>query len=133
MYEFIWELVFSYVSNPFSFKVNRKSNGETLFDSSSENSDWCSNLVFKDKINALKSQQSYQKMHPYTVLVKCPNDPYTIYTADQSAINLNMDLYGSHPVYMDLRNAGGRVTSHGVLLLNSNGMDVIYRGNDSLT
>ncbi|KAL8218609.1 hypothetical protein R6Q57_021982 [Mikania cordata] len=43
-----------------------------------------------------------------------------------------MDLYGSHPVYMDLRNSGGQAFAHGVLLLNSNGMDVVYRGN-SLT
>lgn len=40
-----------------------------------------------------------------------------------------MDLYGSHPVYMDLRPGGN---AHGVLLLNSNGMDVVYRAN-SLT
>nr|GEY48951.1 alpha-xylosidase 1-like [Tanacetum cinerariifolium] len=57
-----------------------------------------------------------------------PNDPYTLWTTDQSAINLNMDLYGSHPVYMDLRNVGGEAKAHGVLLLNSNGMDVVYRG-----
>lgn len=43
-----------------------------------------------------------------------------------------MDLYGSHPVYMDLRNVGNKAYAHGVLLLNSNGMDVFYRG-DSLT
>ncbi|KAM1032290.1 hypothetical protein FF1_035943 [Malus domestica] len=35
-----------------------------------------------------------------------PNDPYTLFTTDVSAINLNTDLYGSHPVYMDLRNVG---------------------------
>ena len=33
-----------------------------------------------------------------------PGDPYTLYTIDISAINLNTDLHGSHPVYMDLRN-----------------------------
>ncbi|KAJ4818147.1 Alpha-glucosidase [Rhynchospora pubera] len=57
-----------------------------------------------------------------------PNDPYTLYTTDTSAFNLNTDLYGSHPVYMDLRNSGGKVSTHGVLLLNSNGMDVFYTG-----
>ncbi|KAK6921750.1 Glycoside hydrolase family 31 [Dillenia turbinata] len=57
-----------------------------------------------------------------------PNDPYTLYTTDISAINLNTDLYGSHPVYMDLRNVGGEAFAHAVLLLNGNGMDVFYRG-----
>ncbi|KAM5567710.1 hypothetical protein ABKV19_015661 [Rosa sericea] len=61
-----------------------------------------------------------------------PNEPYTLYTTDVSAINLNTDLYGSHPVYMDLRNVGGEAYAHAVLLLNSNGMEVFYRGN-SLT
>ncbi|KAH0678171.1 hypothetical protein KY284_019256 [Solanum tuberosum] len=61
-----------------------------------------------------------------------PNDPYTLYTTDQPAINLNMDLYGSHPMYMDLRNVNGVANAHVVLLLNSNGMDVFYKG-DSLT
>ncbi|VAH56070.1 unnamed protein product [Triticum turgidum subsp. durum] len=57
-----------------------------------------------------------------------PNDPYTLYTTDASAINLNTDLYGSHPVYVDLRNLAGRGVAHAVLLLNSNGMDVLYTG-----
>ncbi|KAM1892740.1 hypothetical protein ACFX14_035864 [Malus domestica] len=57
-----------------------------------------------------------------------PNDPYIIFTTDFSAINLNTDLYGSHPVYMDLRNVGNEAYAHCVLLLNSNGMNVFYRG-----
>ncbi|KAM1266200.1 hypothetical protein ACFX2J_035797 [Malus domestica] len=57
-----------------------------------------------------------------------PNDPYILFTTDFSAINLNTDLYGSHPVYMDLRNVGNEAYAHSVLLLNSNGMDVFYRG-----
>ncbi|KAM1266196.1 hypothetical protein ACFX2J_035794 [Malus domestica] len=57
-----------------------------------------------------------------------PNDPYIIFTTDFSAINLNTDLYGSHPVYMDLRNVGNEAYAHCVLLLHSNGMDVFYRG-----
>ena len=61
-----------------------------------------------------------------------PNDPLTLYTIDVSTINLNTDLYGSHPVYMDLRNVGGEPYAHAILLQNSNGMDVFYKGN-SLT
>jgi alpha-D-xyloside xylohydrolase len=130
------ELVFSYTSDPFSFKVKRKSNGDTLFDTNSNDSDPFSPLVFKDQYLEISTklpknaslyglgentQPNGFKLHP--------NDPYTLYTTDISAVNLNSDLYGSHPVYMDLRNEGGKPYAHGVLLLNSNGMDVFYKGN----
>lgn len=133
------ELVFSYKSDPFSFAVKRKSNGETLFDSSSDGSDPYNDLVFKDQYLEIstklpKDASLYglgENTQPHGIKLY-PNDPYTLWTTDVSAINLNTDLYGSHPVYMDLRNVGGKADAHAVLLLNSNGMDVVYRG-DSLT
>ncbi|XP_058193974.1 alpha-xylosidase 1 [Rhododendron vialii] len=133
------ELIFSYKSDPFGFAVKRKSNGETLFDSSSDGSDPYGDLVFKDQYLEIstklpKEASLYglgENTQPHGIKLY-PNDPYTLYTTDVSAINLNTDLYGSHPVYMDLRNVGGQASAHAVLLLNSNGMDVVYRG-DSLT
>ncbi|KAK6788662.1 hypothetical protein RDI58_012460 [Solanum bulbocastanum] len=133
------ELMFSYTSDPFSFSVKRKSNGQTLFNSSSEDSDPYSNLVFKDQYLEIstklpKDASLYglgENTQPHGIKIY-PNDPYTLYTTDQSSINLNMDLYGSHPMYMDLRNVNGEAYAHAVLLMNSNGMDVFYRG-DSLT
>ncbi|KAM7484556.1 hypothetical protein LguiA_000565 [Lonicera macranthoides] len=133
------ELIFSYTADPFGFAVTRKSNGETLFNSSSEPSDPYGSLVFKDQYLEIstklpKDASLYglgENTQPHGIKLY-PNDPYTLYTTDVSAINLNTDLYGSHPVYMDLRNMGGEVYTHAVLLLNSNGMDVVYRGN-SLT
>ncbi|KAI5401524.1 alpha-xylosidase 1 isoform X1 [Lathyrus oleraceus] len=129
------ELVFSYTSDPFSFAVKRKSNGDTLFDSNSNNSDSFGPLVFKDQYIEIstklpKDASLYgfgENTQPHGIKLY-PNDPYTLYTTDVSAINLNTDLYGSHPVYMDLRNEGGKPYTHGVLLLNSNGMDVSYKG-----
>ncbi|TKY69361.1 Alpha-xylosidase 1 [Spatholobus suberectus] len=129
------ELLFSYTSDPFSFTVKRKSNGETLFDSSSGDSDPFSSLVFKDQYLEIstklpKDASLYglgENTQPHGIKLY-PSDPYTLYTTDISAINLNADLYGSHPVYMDLRNAGGKASAHAVLLLNSNGMDVFYTG-----
>lgn len=133
------ELIFEYKPDPFSFSVKRKSNGQTLFDSSSSDSDPFSNLVFKDQYLEISTKLPTdaslyglgENTQPHGIKLY-PNDPYTLYTTDVSAINLNTDLYGSHPVYMDLRNVGGQASAHGVLLLNSNGMDVLYRGN-SLT
>ncbi|KAL3654403.1 NAD(P)H-dependent D-xylose reductase (XR) [Castilleja foliolosa] len=128
------DFIFSYKPDPFTFSVKRKSTGETLFDTDSYNG-----LVFKDQYLEIstklpKSASLYglgENTQPNGIKLH-PNDPYTLYTTDISAINLNADLYGSHPVYMDLRNDGDEASAHGVLLLNSNGMDVFYRG-DSLT
>ncbi|GAB4828833.1 NAD(P)H-dependent D-xylose reductase (XR) [Ancistrocladus abbreviatus] len=133
------ELIFSYTSDPFSFSVERKSNGQTLFNTSSDDSDPYNNLVFKDQYLEISTKLPTdaslyglgENTQPHGIKLY-PNDPYTLWTTDVSAINLNTDLYGSHPVYMDLRNVGGQPSAHAVLLLNSNGMDVFYTGN-SLT
>ncbi|GFP84644.1 alpha-xylosidase 1 [Phtheirospermum japonicum] len=130
------ELIFAYTPDPFTFSVKRKSDGQVLFDSAS---DAYSGLVFKDQYLELstklpKDASLYglgENTQPHGIKLH-PNDPYTLYTTDISAINLNADLYGSHPVYMDLRHVGGEAYAHAVLLLNSNGMDVLYTG-DSLT
>lgn len=133
------ELIFSYTADPFGFAVKRKSDKQVLFNSSSDSSDPYGELVFKDQYLEIstklpKDASLYglgENSQPHGIKLY-PNDPYTLYTTDVSAINLNTDLYGSHPVYMDLRNVGGEAYAHAVLLLNSNGMDVFYRGN-SLT
>ena len=39
-----------------------------------------------------------------------------------SATPIDMNAYGSHPFYLEVRNGGA---SHGAFLRNSNGMDVI--------
>ncbi|XP_044492217.1 alpha-xylosidase 1-like [Mangifera indica] len=129
------ELSFSYTADPFSFLVRRKSNGDILFNSKSEESDPYGEMVFKDQYIEIstklpKDASLYglgENTQPHGIKLY-PNDPYTLYTTDISAINVNTDLYGSHPVYMDLRIVDGKPNAHAVLLLNSNGMDVFYTG-----
>ncbi|CAN6937810.1 unnamed protein product [Brassica oleracea var. botrytis] len=127
------ELIFSYTTDPFSFAVKRRSNGQTLFNTSSNSA--FGEMVFKDQYleisTSLPKDASIYGLGENSQangIKLVPNEPYTLYTEDVSAINLNTDLYGSHPVYMDLRNVGGKPYAHAVLLLNSNGMDVFYRG-----
>lgn len=86
------ELIFSYTTDPFSFAVKRKSNGDTLFDSFGQ-------LVFKDQYLEIstklpKNAPLYglgENTQPHGIKLY-PNDPYTLYTTDISAINLNADL-----------------------------------------
>jgi alpha-D-xyloside xylohydrolase len=123
------ELVFTYGRDPFWFAVHRKSTRQALFNTSA------GPLVFKDQYlevtTALPREAALyglgENTQPGGIRLR-PNDPYTLYTTDITAIKLNTDLYGSHPVYMDLRNLGGRGVAHAVLLLNSNGMDIFYKG-----
>ncbi|GLJ21746.1 hypothetical protein SUGI_0405690 [Cryptomeria japonica] len=121
------ELIFSYIVNPFGFAISRKSNGDVLFNSSSYG-----NLVFKDQYleitTSLPTSTSLYGLGENTQsngIKILPNQPYTLYATDISPAELYTNLYGSHPFYMDLRKGG---VAHGVLLLNSNGMDIFYTG-----
>ncbi|KAL1196146.1 Alpha-xylosidase 1 [Cardamine amara subsp. amara] len=134
------ELIFSFTTDPFSFAVRRRSNGETIFNTTSSDKAF-GEMVFKDQYleisTSLPKEASLYGLGENSRangIKLVPNEPYTLFTEDVWAFKLNTDLYGSHPVYMDLRNdvVGGKAYAHSVLLLNSNGMDVFYRGS-SLT
>ncbi|CAA0384626.1 unnamed protein product [Arabidopsis thaliana] len=132
------ELILIFTVDPFSFAVRRRSNGETIFNTSSSDESF-GEMVFKDQYLEIStslpkdaSLYGFGENSQANGIKLVPNEPYTLFTEDVSAFNLNTDLYGSHPVYMDLRNVSGKAYAHSVLLLNSHGMDVFYRG-DSLT
>uniref|UniRef100_A0ACD5UHH1 Uncharacterized protein n=1 Tax=Avena sativa TaxID=4498 RepID=A0ACD5UHH1_AVESA len=119
------DLVFTIHASPFRFTVSRRSTGDVLFDTSP-------NLVFKDRYLEVTSALPAGRASLYGLGEQTKrtfrlrhNDTFTLWNADIGAANFDLNLYGSHPFYMDVRPPG---TAHGVLLLSSNGMDVLYGG-----
>lgn len=120
------DLAFTLHASPFRFTVSRRSSGDALFDTSAA-------LVFKDRYLELttalppEGRSSLYGLGEHTkrTFRLQRNDTFTMWNADIPAANADVNLYGSHPFYLDVRHAGA---AHGVLLLNSNGMDVEYGG-----
>ncbi|KAI6896478.1 alpha-glucosidase [Hortaea werneckii] len=115
------DLKFNYVENPFSFSVVRKSNDEVLFDTSA------ASFVFESQYfrlrTSLPSSPSLYGLGEHTdpFMLNTTNYTRTFWNRDAYSIPTGTNLYGDHPVYFDHRAANG---THGVFLLNSDGMDV---------
>ncbi|RIA97248.1 glycosyl hydrolases family 31 protein [Glomus cerebriforme] len=111
---------FGYENNPFGFYVNRKSDGEKVFDTISER------FIFKDQYIEISTKLP-KKSNIYGLgeitgpLKREEGKRTTIWTRD-APCPVGENVYGAHPFYMELRKG----KAHGVFLFNSNGMDILY-------
>lgn len=114
-------LRFNFKQNPFSFSVQRTDTEEVLFDTSG------SSLIFQSQyLNIRTSLPEDPNLyglgeHSDPLRLGTTNYTRTFWSRDAYGIPNNTNLYGNHPVYVDHR---GKAGSHGVFLLNSNGMDI---------
>lgn len=129
-------LEFSYTNEPFGFAITRRANGEVLFNSTPIDVTSFNNLVFKDQYIELSTQLPRDSAiyglgegTHQDGLRLAKGHTYTLWATDIGSYNVDIDLYGSYPFYLDVRKSG---LVHGVQLVNSNGMDCVY-GDEALT
>ncbi|PHH71695.1 hypothetical protein CDD82_6371 [Ophiocordyceps australis] len=113
-------LQFDYSMSPFFFTVTRRATGEVLFDTSA------APLIFESQFVRLRTRLPWKPNlyglgeHADSFRLPTRNFTRTLWNRGSDGMRAERNLYGSHPFYMDHR---GHAT-HGVFLLNSNGMDV---------
>ena len=121
-------LTFSYVAKPFSFGVSRKGASEAVFDTAGVP------LVFESQYLRLRNYFPSDIGSPNLYGLGEHTDPFrlnttdyirTLWSRDAYEIPPGTNLYGNHPVYFENRGNG---QTHGVFLLNSNGMDIKING-----
>lgn len=112
-------LKFSYTEAPFSFEITRAADGKSLFKLGDS-------FTFKDqyleiptaideKAKTFGLGESARLNHALQ-----SGHTYTMWAADIPSIVFEKNLYGSFPFYVQMVDG----QAHGVMLLNSNGMDV---------
>jgi alpha-glucosidase len=112
-------LSFEYTNSPFSFQVSRSSTGEVLFNVSA------TDFIFESQYlrlkTALPEDPNLYGLGEHFDSFRMPNNGYrrTFWGRD-GGVWYDQNLYGTHPVYFEHRISG----THGVFLLNSNGMDI---------
>eukprot|EP00884_Botryococcus_braunii_P003098 jgi/Botrbrau1/1278/Bobra.0163s0061.1 len=112
-------------TNPFGFAVSRaNSTAAPLFNTKGHR------MVFKDQyievtthIPKTSSLYGYSERTPSQGFrLQRDGIPMATWTRDSAAADPDLNSYGAWPFYMEIREDG---SAHGVLLLNSNGMDLV--------
>lgn len=111
---------FNYTSAPFSFSIYRTQTNEVLFTTAGHP------IIFESqylrvKTNLPKNANVYG-LGEHTDPFRLPtyNTTRTMWSRDAYGVPPGTNLYGNHPIYFEHRSTG----THGVFLLNSNGMDI---------
>ena len=126
------DLVFDTGNDPsFWFKISRKSTGDVLFDTSG------TSLVFENQFLELKTAlpTGYhlsglgERLHG---LALGPGFTAASWATDNATPD-NVNLYGSHPVYIEARYSDGQdAAHHGVYFRNAHGQEALL-GDDNLS
>jgi alpha-glucosidase len=118
-------LKFDYEESPFSFRISRRDSEEVLFDTSA------ASLIFESQYVRLRTKLPEDPYlyglgeHTDDFRLSTTNYSRTLWNQDSYGVPEDSNLYGSQPLYLEHRESG----SHGVFLLNSNGMDVMIDNN----
>jgi alpha-glucosidase len=111
---------FNFTASPFSFSVYRTSTSEVLFSTTSYP------LIFEPQYlrvkTAVPAGANIYGLGEHTNPFRLPpaNTTLTLWSRDAYGTPNGTNLYGNHPIYFEHRSTG----THGVFLLNSNGMDI---------
>ncbi|KAL1746491.1 glycoside hydrolase family 31 protein [Schizophyllum fasciatum] len=123
------EINFNFTESPFSFTVYRTSTNEVLFNTASHP------LIFEDQYlrvkTSLPDKANIYGLGEHTHGFRLDNHDTTLIMFNREApfVPTGTNLYGSHPIYQEHRESG----THGVLLLNSDGMDIKLNDTDGTT
>ena len=118
---------FNYTASPFSFSIYRARTHEILFSTASHP------LIFEPQYlrvkTALPANANVYGLGEHSDAFRLPTHDYTrtLWSRDAYGLPRGENLYGNHPVYFEHRATG----THGVLLLNSNGMDIKLNDTDT--
>lgn len=118
---------FNYTTSPFSFTIYRTSTSEVLFTTASHP------LIFEPQYLRVKTvlppNANIYGLGEHSDSFRLPtfNTTRTLWSRDAYEIPTGTNLYGNHPIYFEHRTTG----THGVFLLNSNGMDIKINDTES--